>query len=403
MSRPTIVTLVIFCAYFMLGHVSLVWGVILPAMSTELAMSKVFSGTFFMVFSLGMVGGAFLGGKYITRFPFLRLFSVLSLILTLLLSLISVVNSANWLLLGGALAGVFSSVMFTIGHTLVAALHAKRRVTMMGLGDFTFSFGTMVVPGLITLLYGLDLDWRWSLRVIATFLILLAIASWWAQQFLPDTLMEGSGESDGQQGGFIALLKIPLFLAMAMAMLGYGAIEWGNGNWFVSYAQDGLGFDGDTARQAFMYFTGGMVISRLGFIILLRWVNIRLLMTLMAILCGVGGFMLKFSQSIHGLELGNGLLGLGLGGLFPMLLSQAMGEAQHKGPLLSGTAVISVSFGAQAFSFLTGWLAQMIGLDNAFWTMPVGALWLCAAVLTFCWLLARARRQPEPLISPTET
>ncbi|PPC76299.1 MFS transporter [Pokkaliibacter plantistimulans] len=390
--NPLVVTIIIYTGYFLLGCVALAWGVVLPELATELHMSDVISGSFFTIFSFGMVAGAFLGGKYIQRFPFMRLFAVLAWMVCGFLMILSWVSSWQLLLILSFIIGTLNSIMFTIGHTLTASLHARRRSTMMGLGDFAYSLGTMAVPFLVTGLYLLDLDWRWPIRVLGAGLALMGIWAWLNHSSELDSYGGSSSKQHGKTLSYGPVLSQPVFLLMALAMFSYGAVEWGNGNWFVSYAQNGVGMDGEAARYSFAFFTGGMVLSRLGFIFLLRIVNLYVLMIGMAILAGVGGAMLKLADSTELMQYGNFMLGLGLGGLFPLILSNAMGLDQDSGPILSGIAVISVSIGAQAFSFITGFLAEHLGLKQAYWMIPIGSVWLTLMVLGFSYHL-RLRSQ----------
>ena len=92
----------------------------------------------------------------------------------LLLLGISLVHTVPQLLVGIFLFGLFCSVMFTIGHTLIARLHANKRAKMMGLMDFMFSLGTLAAPFLVVMLYWWQEDWRWPLRLLAFLLIGLA-------------------------------------------------------------------------------------------------------------------------------------------------------------------------------------------------------------------------------------
>ena len=64
--RP--VTTVIFSGFFLFGMLFILWGVLLPEMATDLAMSETVSGALFLLFSLGMMLGAIFGGKYVTKF-----------------------------------------------------------------------------------------------------------------------------------------------------------------------------------------------------------------------------------------------------------------------------------------------------------------------------------------------
>jgi fucose permease len=171
-----------------------------------------------------------------------------------------------------------------------------------------------------------------------------------------------------------------VFLLLALAALGYGAVEFGNGNWFVSYAQQGREFSGEDARFIFAFFTGGMAISRLGFSFLLAWFSPHRLMLILGSVMVAGTFIIKLAVEPQLMSFGNFLVGLGLGGLFPLMLSSAMDLDSDNGPLISGVCVIGSSVGVQLASFGTGVWASFAPLTTAFWVIPISALWLWAMV-----------------------
>ena len=73
-------TAVIFSGFFILGNLIILWGLLLPDLAAELALSKSLSGLFFSLMSVGTILGAVLGGKYAQKFQFLKLFAALALL-----------------------------------------------------------------------------------------------------------------------------------------------------------------------------------------------------------------------------------------------------------------------------------------------------------------------------------
>ena len=396
-------TSVIFIGFFLLGMVFILWGILLPDLAKNLAMSDAISGAFFTLISLGSIVGAFIGGKYIQRFDFMSLFASLSLLMALLLVALASVTHWWWLLIGGFTMGLITSSLFTIGHTMIARLHADRRSTMMGLMDFMFSFGTLAAPLYISGMYLLDFDWRWPLRFLAVAIVMLAAYAWHVAHQTKKRVVPGTTAAPRQNLTYTTVIKQPVFLLLALSAVGYGAVEFGNGNWFVSYAQEGHGFAGDDARLVFAFFTGGMAVSRLGFSSLLRWFSAHRLMVILASLMAVGALIIKLANEPQLMAFGNLLVGLGLGGLFPLMLSCAMDIDSDNGPLISGVCVIGSSIGVQIASFGTGLWATFAPLTTAFWMIPIGALWLWA----MAWGYSRQVKQHSMLKQagalPTQT
>lgn len=377
--RPA--TAVIFAGFFLLGMLFILWGILLPDIAADLAMSEVISGALFTLFSLGMVAGGIVGGKYASRFDFMQLLAVLMLINCALIGVLSLLTAWPAVLAMVFVIGAVSSAIFTIGHTLIARMYEEKRFTMMGVMDFMFSLGTLTASFYVTLLYWYAENWRVPLQCLSALMLLVAgYAFVVAGNQRRHRRAAGNAPEPGQSLTFKDVLTQPVFLLLTLACFGYGAVEFGNANWFVSYAQNGMGYSGETARNLLACFTGGMVLSRLGFALLLRWFSVHRLVVVLASLAVAGTFVIKLSDGVWGIGSGSLLLGLGLGGLFPLMLSAAMSISPEKGPVLSGICIIGNATGVQVASFATGWWASVVPLTTAFWVIPLAGVWLwCSA------------------------
>lgn len=257
----------------------------------------------------------------------------------------------------------------------------------MGLMDFMFSLGTLTAPLWVVALFWLLDDWRWPIRIIALGLLLVAAYSWQVASKQP--LLATTGQQAGQSLSYGKVLRQPLFMLLLLVMVGYGAAEWGQGNWFVSYAVDGLGLASEQARLLLAWFTGGMVLSRLGFALLMRWLSAGALMLLLGSLALTGAILLKLSVDLSLLTAGNFLLGLGIGGLFPLMLATVMDIDSDNGPVLSGIASIGSSVGFQFAGLATGLWAEQAGILQAYWLVSLACGWLLLMIILFCQRLSR--------------
>ncbi len=372
-------TIVIFAGFFLIGKLFILWGILLPDIANNLQMSELVSGALFSLFSVGMMLGAVIGGKYASRYEYMPLLATLFGVNSLLLILVSLLSSWQLFLVLAVLIGVVSSTIFTIGHTLIARMYAEKRFTMMGLMDFMFSLGTFAASFFVTLLYLVEENWRLPIQVTAGVMTVLCCYAYIAAHSQAKVL-KGQPKAPKKTLAFGAIIKQPVFIFMALLSFGYGAVEFGNANWFVSYAQKGIGFTGEQSRNLLACFTAGMVISRLTFPFLLRFVSVHRLIVIMATVSLVGVFALKLTPTLYGIGAGNLLLGLGLGGLFPLMLSAAMSIDSDNGPVLSGITIIGNSTGVQVSSFSTGLFANFMPLTSAFWVIPVCGcvLWLAS-------------------------
>lgn len=384
------VTVLVYLSFMLLGLMGILWGILLPDMMQQLNMSAAASGLFFAVLSLGSISGAFLGGKYIQKFDFVPLFAVLMLVLVLLLGLASL--QTYWPVLLGFVyfLALACSGLFTIGHTLIARLYVTKRAKMMGLMDFMFSLGTLLAPLYVVALYWVQEDWRWPLRILALCLFFTACFAWYLGRTheSPPHMAHSKGSLSYRQ-----VLKQPVFFALALMMFGYGAVEWGHGNWFVTYASQGLGYSTEDARLTIAFFTGGMVLSRLGFYLFLRWFSSAQLLVILGACALCGALLVKLADLPMLLKLGNFALGLGLGAIFPLMLTAAMDLDSDNGPVLSGLANMGGSIGYQAAALGTGLVAEQLGIALAYWLIPTLALWLFCTLAYFSYLLHKKQAE----------
>jgi MFS family permease len=134
----------------------------------------------------------------------------------------------------------------------------------------------------------------------------------------------------------------------------------------------------------------------LGFAWFIPLLGSKNLLRVLVLLMISGAFLVKNMDSATGLALGNLLLGLGLGAVYPLLLSTAMDLDENNGPVLSGLSNIAGSLGCQLAGLGTGLWAQQAGIGQAFWMLPLLAVWLFASVWWFSRLALPAVRPSNP-------
>lgn len=386
--RP--VTAVIFAGFFLLGTLFILWGILLPDIAIDLNMSEIVSGALFSLFSLGMMTGAIVGGKYANRFDFVVQLAILFAVDAIAILIMTLFEHWAGVLAMAFIIGVISSGIITIGHTLIAQLYAEKRFSMMGFMDFMFSLGTFAASFFVTFIYFYADNWRVPMQVLALLMLGVSGGAYMATQANAHHVSGQASQQIKQTLAFGDIIRQPVFVFLALLCFGYGAVEFGNANWFVSYAQNGHGFTGEQSRNLLACFTAGMVISRLGFAFLLRFVSLHHLVMVLATTAFAGTLAVKLTSGLYAMGAGNLLLGLGLGGLFPLVLSAAMSIDDKKGPVLSGISMIGNTTGVQVASFSTGLWANYVPLTIAFWVIPIAAVWLWLAALGYSRLLTKS-------------
>jgi len=185
-----------------------------------------------------------------------------------------------------------------------------------------------------------------------------------------------------------ALASASLLLAVggAMAM----TIEVTNGDWASFRLGEDLGAQPSLAGLAFLMFTSGMTIGRLGG----DWIQVRVgptnLFRLSALIAGAGSLQATLVPNVAVSILGFLIAGLGTSVLFPQLYDRA---ARSPGPPGSGFA--SMLIGQRGAGLLAplvvGWLADSDALDVG---QAMAIVAIPAAVVVFLSTLTRADHRP---------
>ncbi|AGC47133.1 major facilitator family transporter [Myxococcus stipitatus DSM 14675] len=386
--------------FFVFGLLGTVTGVTLPNLKQEFGVTNESAGVVFVYWSVGVLVGAFIGGKVFYLAQARTLFiatSLASLVCLLLLYREREFLTYKLLIFALSLSG---SLFFTAGHATAARVGRDNKVSILSFMDFLFSLGSVSTPLLVNAFTSpgrwLGGGWRLVFLVAAGLLVVaMALAtrlSAHAGAPPPERTSERSG------AGYLSLLSDPLFLCFMFASLFLHATEWGHGVWFVTYASEVVGLPPAQAREAFSFFLIGMAASRLLGSWLIWNLKSSTLMALLISSATVAAISLLDYRSYHALCILNFMFGLGLGALFPLLLGLSMERAPAQSAMLSGIGLMAGTLGAKSISYVIGLLADQSSLAESYrsvsWTMVA----LLGVVLSFLSLhlhTQRAARAPE--------
>lgn len=175
-----------------------------------------------------------------------------------------------------------------------------------------------------------------------------------------------------------------------------GFVEWGQNFWYVSYAIHVQQLGANAARVGLQAFVAGMVVARcVQAFVHSDWSLRERLWRLNAI--AVVGVALGVLWPGHGwfslYAAGNFLFGLGIGVVFPVLLSIMIDDLPAQASRLSALLMVSFTLGAQSAGLLIGTLCDLFGLRGGYSTLLVAAALFTVAA----WQLCRA---PSPAARP---
>jgi fucose permease len=321
-------------------------------------------GTLGLVLTLGSVAsliGSLLTGRVIARFGSRRVMIYGAASSIAFLPVIGF--STGPVLLVAALFGLlFFDVFIDVAMNVQgSALSARRHTPVMNRLHGFWSLGS-VTGGLVTVLtLRAGVSTPVHLTVVA--LLLLAALGFVAPGLLhrdeAPELDEAAAATDARPR-LRALSSASLLLAVggAMAM----TIEITNGDWASFRLGDDLGARPSLAGMAFLAFTSGMTIGRLGG----DWLQVRVgpnsLFRLSAVIAGTGSVLATLVPNVAVSIVGFLISGLGTSVLFPQLYDRA---ARTPGPPGSGFAsmLIGQRGAALVAPLVVGWLADSDALD----------------------------------------
>ena len=274
--------------------------------------------------------------------------------------------------------GVGGGLLLVTIQAALADRHGALRAVALTEANVAASVAYVVLIGVLSLAAAVDAGWRAALLVS---LVVPAI-TWWRSRRLAIDAPPPSRAVQGRLPGVFWIAATMLFCMVAA--------EWCVTAWGASFVEDAADVSTDTAVALMGGYFGGVVIGRtLGSGLARRHDPARLLALALAV-TAVGFAVLWPStgpvQALAGLS----LLGLGLGNLFPLGLSVAVGLAPERSALASGRAVLMTSFAVLLAPLTVGTLADATSLTAAFGVLPV-VLALAAVGLA---LVRRAERRP---------
>ncbi len=255
--------------------------------------------------------------------------------------------------------GVGGGLLLVTIQATLADHHGEHRTVALTEANVAASIAYVVLIGVLSLTAALHAGWRLALL---TSLALPALA-WWRNRRLA---------IDAPPPGRVAQGRLPgVFWIAAAVLLCTTAAEWCVTAWGATFVEDATDVSADTAVALMAGYFGGVLAGRvLGSRLARRYDPARLLAFALA-MTAVGFAVLWPSTAPAQALAGLALLGIGLGNLFPLALSVAVGLAPGRSVPASGRAVMVSSFAVLLAPVTVGTLADATSLTAALGVVPV--------------------------------
>jgi len=361
-------------AYLLLalyGYFLNILGPLTPYLKDELGLSYTVSSLHFTAFAAGMLLVGLSGGIVIQRVGrgpalWLGAFGVGFGAILLLLGRTAVLTiGASFLM------GLIGSLILVIVPSALSDEHGEARAVALSEGNVIASAFSMVAPLMVGWTAPLLLGWRLALGAAAflplpLYLIFRNVAP-------PQTAIQAGSTSPHKPLPF-------LFWVYWVAIVLGVSLEFCMISWSADYLEKTLFIPRADAAQSVSLFLLAMIFGRMAASRLVQRFSVHRVVIgfILTAALGFGLFWLTGSRlpSLAGLF----LTGLGVAGLYPLLLSIAMGvttdttQASARATLASGTAILLLPL-------TLGRLADLVGIQQAYGVVAVLLVCLLGIVL----------------------
>ena len=255
--------------------------------------------------------------------------------------------------------GIGGGLVLVTIQAVLADHHGEHRTVALAEENVAASIAYLVLIGTLSVAAALQLGWRVALLAS----LVIPLLAWFSSRRV---VIEAPPPSRVVGG------RLPTVFWIAAAVLFCTtAAEWCVTAWGAAFIEDAARVSADTAITLMAGYFGGVLVGRtLGSQLARRYSPARLLAGALAV-TAAGFAILSPSTAWAPVLIGLSLMGIGLGNLFPMGVSLAVGLAPDRAALASGRVVAVSSFAVVLAPLTVGTLADATSLKAALGVVPV--------------------------------
>ena len=375
----------VICSFVLWGAIGVLTGALLPNIMQSFALSTLDVGVLVSFWSACFVAGSWATARLVS---FCRLNSIFIAASGLAAIALAALYQAQMLWLFAIvfiMVGALMGVSETVGHSMVGISFPVNRTSILSVLDVAFSLGSILAPLGVIAIAMVGLAWQFLYLLFSISLVLLFAIGYF---YLPAVAAVKSSGTANNKPGLWRYIDQPHLLFLGFTGVFLGVVEWAQNLWIVTYAL-GEGYGEFTAQVAFATYLGGMLLVRVVTIFVADCLqsgsnSIYLLSSAL-----LGNIALLYAPGVGYLLMGNFLIGLGTGAIFPIALGRAMDFSPQEAAISSATLLMGVIAGSQIAALFLGWLAdQPGGIGAAFHTTTIFFV-----VLIICYAIFRAKTQ----------
>jgi fucose permease len=339
----------------------------LTAIADELALNSAHSGLFLSCAFWGLVVSIPISGPLADRWGFRYLLVGSAALQALGLLLVSHAHQAWHACLGAGITGLGTGIVDALLTPLACAAYPKARAKIANLLHAFYPIGMFLVVLIVIVLMWRQWSWREIYRCIAVtnlpYAVIFLIIP------LPRQSHEGPQRLPGRR-----LIRRGSFLLFFGAIFLAGVTELGPSQWLPAYLEQAAGGTRTASALGLLLLGVMMALGRLGNSFLARHVSPRRLVVAGAALSVVSLLLASLPAGRLFTIFCLGMLGLGVSGLWPTILSLAGDRFPQAGASMYSLLHTSGNLGGLVGPLVIGLVAQSYGLRLGMATLTLAPL-----------------------------
>lgn len=344
------------------GVAFIVMGSVLPSMASKYGLNEMQSSSLITFLPIGVLSGSLLFGPVVDRFGYKNLLITSTLLVGIGLLGLSFFNNFNILRLFIFIIGLGGGILNGETNAIVAEIYSgNKSASRLSLLGVCYGIGALGVPLILSFFshkYSYEVILQWT-----TAAVLISVVYFIFTRFPEPKYKQGF-----PLRAALKLIKEPILLLMGFILFFQSGLEGLFNNWSTTYliaANNEITHD--KALLALTALVTGITISRLFLSYLLTRVNTQYILNagLLILIVGIG--ILNYADSFWSGGAGLFIAGIGLAGVFPILIGK-IGSLYKE---MTGTAIGIALFIALSGNSLLNLLMGVVAKEYQIGVFPV--------------------------------
>lgn len=343
-------------------------GPAIPSIIVEFDLDYSSAGLIFTLLSAGSLLGTFLGGIASDYSRRKLLWAIFAIMLSAGLVLVGTSPGYTSLLFVIFFMSLFGGPIGAVGQSIMLQMFPEKRTSYLSLQTMFAAVGSFVAPLILALIFLSGGSWRSAFFTVAGFVFLLFL--WIVFVKLPKPEINHKNKIPLKT----IIMDKSIILIGSIIFLGVG-IDIGFSYWLAEYFTTVVGAAAVFSSLAVSAYLCGVILSRFFLFRFSDSAHISFIISGGLILSGTSlAFFLNLSFPLLKLLLCI-LFGVGVGPVFPFLMSRGTELYPNKSGAVTGVLFATMSFSGMVFPLLIGLIGNNAGIEGAYYSLfAVGAL-----------------------------